>query len=386
MTNHADTPDRPPLPVHNDMLGRHQSSPDSLTVGHATLHSFCARLLLAAGLTQPDALLVADSLVEANLRGTDSHGVARLPHYLARLAHGSIKPRPALAFVRLAPACGRVDGDHGLGQLVMQRATCEAKGLARDAGAGWVSVCNSSHCGALSYFGLQLAEAGMIGLVFTHVDPMVLPYGSRMPFCGTNPICITAPASGGQALCLDMATSIVSWNLLANAALKNESIPPGWAVDSDGYDTLDASRVAALYPTGGYKGSGLGLLIDVLCAFLGGAPYGPDIPKMYGDLTAHRRLGGLVGAIDIARFVPLQEFHRRLDGLLTRWCNLPPVEPGGKVLFPGQPEQIAKARRLREGIPLPLPVAERLDQLGRKMIGQPLTALRSGAVEPASSA
>lgn len=337
-----------------------------------TLRTFCGRLLVAAGLAQPDAALVADSLVEANLRGTDSHGVARLPHYLARIAHGSIKPRPSPQFARLSPACGRVDGDHGLGQLVMQRATHEAVGLAREAGAGWVAVRNSSHCGALSYFGLQLAQAGMIGLVFTHVDPMVLPCGSRAPFCGTNPICLTAPGQDGPMLCLDMATSVVSWNLVANAALRGQTIPPGWAVDSEGRDTTDAGRVAALYPAGEYKGSGLGLLIDVLCACLSGAPYGPDIPKMYGNLTERRRLGGLVGAIDIARFVPLEQFVRRVQELLARWGALPPAQAGGKVLFPGEPELIAKARRLREGIPLPLPVIERLGQLGREMLGQPL--------------
>lgn len=346
--------------------------PPALTVDHKTLRAFCGRLLEAAGLTSPDAALVADSLVEANLRGTDSHGVARLPHYLARLSGGSITPRPAFRFERLSPACGRVEGDHGLGQLVMQRAAHEAAGRARETGAGWVSVRNSSHCGALSYFGLQLAEAGMIGLVFTHVDPMVLPFGARTPFCGTNPICLTAPGSGGQSLCLDMATSIVSWNKVANAALTAQPIPPGWAVDQDGLDTTDARHVAALYPVGEHKGSGLGLLIDVLCAFLSGAPYGPDIPKMYGDLAEHRRLGGLVGAIDISRFVPLKEFHQRLQALLARWGALPPTPAGGKVLFPGEQELNTRTSRLREGIPLPLPVVEQLDQLGCRMISEAL--------------
>ena len=136
---------------------------------------------------------MADSLVEANLRGVDSHGVARLPHYLRRIQHGSINPRPKIRVEILGPAAARVDGDRGLGQLVMLTAAEQAIELARRAGSAWVAVANSSHCGALAYYGLRIAEAGMIGLVFTHVDPMVLPYGSREPFCGTNPICITAP-------------------------------------------------------------------------------------------------------------------------------------------------------------------------------------------------
>jgi LDH2 family malate/lactate/ureidoglycolate dehydrogenase len=290
----------------------------SSKVHHERLRAFCRLLLLKAGLIPPHATLVADSLVEANLRGTDSHGVARLPHYLSRIAHGSIKPSPSIEFARVAPACGRVDGDHGLGQLVMQRATEEAITLGRETGAGWVAVCNSSHCGALSYFGLSLARAGMIGLVFTHVDPMVLAHGSRAPFCGTNPICLTAPGPEQRALCLDMATSITSWNRVANAALASQPIPPGWAVDQSGQETCDASAVNALYPVGEHKGSGLGLMIDVLCAFLAGAPFGPDIPKMYGDLRQQRRLGGLVGAIDISRFLPLEQFQARVRDLLGR--------------------------------------------------------------------
>ena len=327
------------------------------------LKPFCRSLLTAAGLSPADAELVADSLVEANLRGIDSHGVARLPHYLARLAKGSINPRPTMNFVKLGPAAGRLDGDHGLGQLVMHRAAQEAIALAREAGAAWVSVCNSSHCGALDYYGLPIARAGMIGFVFTHVDPMVLPHGARQAFCGTNPICITAPGEQGQTFCLDMATSIVPWNQVSNAALEGKSIPPGLAVDASGHDTTDPTKVTALYPFGGYKGSGLGLAIDILCAMLGGAPYGPDVPKMYGDLTQRRQLGGLVGAIDIARFMPLNQVQTRVSELLARWGALPPVEPGGKVPYPGEPEELSKQLRLREGIPLPAALAGEFDKL-----------------------
>jgi len=332
---------------------------DTQTVDASSLRAFCGRLLEAAGVRPDDAQLVADTLVEANLRGTDSHGVARLPHYLRRIQHGSVNPRPEVTVQTLSASCARVDGDNGLGQIVMQRATVEAIALAGQSGAGWVSVAGSSHCGALAYFGLQMADAGMVGLVFSHVDSMVLPFGAREPFCGTNPICITAPreASGAArlasgALCLDMATSKVPWNTIANASLEHVPIESGWAVDADGRDTTDASRVSALYPFGSYKGSGLGLMIDVLCAMLSDSPFGPDIPAMYGDLSEPRLLGGMVGAIDISRFVPLERFHRRVAELIQRWTALPPSEPGGQVLFPGQPELQRRERRLREGIPL----------------------------------
>lgn len=317
------------------------------------LTAFCGRLLRDAGLRARDAALVADSLVHASLRGIDSHGVARLPHYLRRLERGSINPRPRLQFETLAPACGIVEGDHGLGQLVMARAAREAMRLARKTGAGWVAVRNSSHCGALDYFGLPMARAGMIGLVFTHVDALVLPHGSRQRFCGTNPICIAVPGPDPDGLCLDMATSIVAWNVVANAARAGTRIPRGWAVDQHGRGTTDPCRARALLPSGTYKGSGMGLMIEVLCALLSGAPYGPDVPRMYEQLDEHRRLGGLVGAIEVRPFVPVRVFRERVGELLARWNLLPPSKPRGRVLYPGQRETECAAERRRRGIPLP---------------------------------
>lgn len=343
---------------------------DTRRIAHHTLGRFCGQLLTATGLREADARRVAEMLVATNLRGTDSHGVARLPHYLRRIQHGSIKAKPHIRRELLGPSAARVNGDHGLGHLVMADATLAAIELARNTGAGWVSVRRSSHCGALALYGLEIADAGMIGLVFTHVDPMVLPFGAARAFCGTNPICITAPRAPSNAdhlatgaLCLDMATSKVPWNTVANAAMEGAAIEPGWAVDAEGNDTTDAALVASLYPMGKYKGSGLGLLIDVLCAMLGDSPYGPDIPKMYGDPAQPRQLGGLVGAIDIGRFVPLSRFHTRVSELVERWCDLPPAQPGDRVLFPGQPELIEQEKRLREGIPLGLQLLREFDDL-----------------------
>jgi len=361
-------------------------------VGHGPLTEFCVRLFEAAGLAPDDARLVADSLVAANLRGVDSHGVGRVPHYLNRIRHGSVHPRPKIRVEKLAPAAARVDGDHGLGQLVMHRAAGVAIELARDVGAGWVAVRNSSHCGALAFYGLRIADAGMIGLVFTHVDPMVIPFGSKRAFCGTNPICLTAPraASGAEelatgAICLDMATSKAPWNAVANAQMENVPIPLGWAVDAEGNDTTDPHRVAAMRPVGGYKGSGLGMMIDVFCAMLGEAPFGPDIPKMYGgDMTEHRRLGGLVGAIDIARFVALERFHERIAEMIHRWGLLPPVEPGGRVLFPGEPELIERERRLREGIPIGLRLLDEFDKLAAAYGVEKISEKVSAAMMPSN--
>lgn len=362
-----------------------QVSFESCLVDHRTLTRVCQQILVAAGLLDDDARLVTDTLLAADLRGVSSHGVARIPHYLERIRHGGINPRPRIETAVLAPSAARVDGDHGLGQLVMQRATQAAIQLARDTGAGWVAVCNSSHCGALAYYGLQIADAGMIGLVFTHVDPMVVPFGAKAPFCGTNPICITAPRtnhgagdSPTGALCLDMATSKAPWNAVANAAREGVPIPKGWAVDVNGTETTDPNRVAAMYPAGEHKGSGLGMIIDVLCAMLSDSPFGPEIPVMYShDMSDRRRLGGLVGAIDIGRFVPLDRFHARVAQFIERLGTLPTAEPGGEVLFPGEPELREKVRRLETGIPLGLHTLQELDEIaaafGTERLGQSIS-------------
>ena len=342
---------------------------ESKNVPADRLRAFCADLLAAAGLRANDARIVADSLVQANLRGVDSHGVARLGHYLERIRMGSINPRPDIRLTKLGPAVGRIDGDHGLGQLVMNRATHEAIALAKEAGAGWVCVCNSSHAGAMAYYGLQIADADMLGIVMTHVDPMVLPHAANKPFCGTNPICLTAPGDEDEKLCLDMATSITPWNSIMNAAMEKVPIPPGWGVNKDGIDTTDPEEVAGLYPIGTYKGSGLGIMIDVLCAMFSGAPCAPDIAVMYGDMTQRRLLGGMVGAIDIGHFVDVAEFRPRISKMISDLCSLPRAEQGTAVQYPGQPEDAHFRERTKDGIPLGIHL---LDQFGELAIAYDL--------------
>ncbi len=344
-----------------------QISGDTTAYPHEQVRAFCEGLLCAAGVRGDDAHVIADSLVEANLRGVDTHGVARLPHYLERLRRDSINAQPDITFDQLAPSVGIAHGDDGPGQLVMQRATSEAVGLARETGAGWVTVDHSSHCGMLAYYGLQIAEAGMVGFVFTHVESLVIPYASREPFCGTNPICIAVPggATGGTpgGLCLDMATSIVPWNTVKNAAIAGVSLSPDWAVDAAGNPTTDPEEAAAVHAFGGYKGSGLGLMIDVLCTLLGGAPSGPDLNPMYGDMDQVRLLGGLVGAIDIARFGDVDAGRDRIIELTRRWNALPPVDPDDPVLYPGQPELLRREERLRDGIPIEAQTVEAFNEL-----------------------
>lgn len=336
-----------------------------MTVSHKVLTRFCSQLLQHEGLTSDDANIVAESLVSANLRGTDSHGVARLPHYIRRLRAGSIQPRPKMRIVKSKGATAVLDGGHGLGQIVMQRAIAIATERSAKHGAGWIALRNSSHCGALAYFGHQLARANKIGILFSHVDPMVLPHGAKQPFHGTNPICIAAPGQRGEIFCLDMATSIVPWNVIENARIEGRDLPPGLAVDKAGSPTTEPAAVHALYPFGGHRGSGLGLAIDLLCSMLSGSPFGPHIPMMYGDLSQPRELGGLVGALDIAAFTSVPQFKKRVTQFMNEVRALPAMG-NAPVLVPDDAEKLQAVERRKQGIPLPRAVFDQLQTLGEE--------------------
>lgn len=344
----------------------------SKRVDHEELRRFCRELLLASRFSADQAGQIADGLVDTSLRGTDSHGVARLPHYLRRVGTGTINPQASPRAERLSPSTAIIHGDDGHGIVVMNRATDLAIDLAKETGAGWVTMRDSTHAGAMAIYGLRLARAGFIGFAFTHVDSLVFPFGSRQAFCGTNPICVTAPGTNGQILCLDMATSVGPWNAVANAAMEGVDLPPSWARDGEGQATCDPTRAVGLEPFGSYKGSGLGLIIDMLCALLSNSPFGPDISDMYKQLDKKRHLGGLIGAIKIEAFLPLEQFQARLSEMLTRWGQLSPQPGSEKVLYPGEPEEREEARRRAEGVPVGLQLATEFGELAESLGVKPL--------------
>ncbi len=312
------------------------------------LREWAATALAAAGVPADNAALTARMLVQTSLWGIDSHGVARLTHYLNRIAHGSITVRPRLGFTRTAAGTGQVDGDHGLGFVVCEFAMRHAIGLAREAGVGAVGVANSSHCGAIGLYTRQATEAGMIGIGFTHSDSFVTPHGGTKAFFGTNPISIAFPgADPERPLCVDMATSIVPWNRIMNARREGRSVPPGLGVDAAGRDTTDAAQIVAVKPMAEHKGYALAFAIDMLCGPLNGMAYGPHLTRMYDQLDQHRRLGSFFLAIDPARFAG----GAVLAGVLLAAMQDVKAQQEG-VQTPGEPEYRMAAERMRTGIPV----------------------------------
>lgn len=313
-----------------------------------SLESWVASALQAAGVSADGAKLTAGMLVQTSLWGIDSHGVARVPHYLNRLSLGSIAGNPPLQFTRTAAGTGQVDGGHGLGFVVCEFAMRHAITLAAEAGVGAVGVANSSHCGAIGLYTRQAARAGLIGIAFTHSDSFVTPHGGNRAFFGTNPISIAFPGpTPDRPLCVDLATSIVPWNRIMNARREGRPVPPGWGVDAAGADSTDAEKIVAVKPTAEHKGYALAFAIDMLCGPLNGMAFGPHIAPMYAELDQPRRLGSFMLAIDPQRFAG----GALLAGALLAAVTEVKAQQAG-VLTPGEPEYRTAEERQRAGIPI----------------------------------
>ncbi|MFD1427726.1 ureidoglycolate dehydrogenase [Kroppenstedtia sanguinis] len=325
----------------------------TVTVPHEKVHALIEQKLKGWGVPENDAAKVADVLVHADLRGVNSHGSLRTEQYVTRLEAGSINPAPDIGFSATGPVTGVVDGDDGLGHVVGDFAMDRAIGMAKENGVGMVTAMNSSHCGALSYFVQKAADAGLIGIAMTHTDKIVVPFGGKESFLGTNPIAYGVPAKGEKPLILDMATSNVALGKVLQSEAEGKEIPPGWGVDDEGREVTDPSRVKSLVPFGGPKGYGLALIVDIFSGLLAGAAFGPHISKMYGDYDKKRKLGHYFCAINPANFTDPDTFLDQMDRMIRELHEVPPAEGFERVLVPGEIEQMNEACSRTEGIRIP---------------------------------
>ena len=330
-----------------------------MLVPHEKLTTFTAACLEKLGVARADARLVAETLVAANLRGVDSHGVVRLPHYATRLRNGTVKARPDITARRTGASAAIVEGDRGMGQLVAERAMREAIALAKESGVGAVVARNSSHCGACAWFVEMAAREGMVGIALTHTDSIMVPPGMKRIFLGSNPIAFGAPGAK-EPVVIDMSTTHVAWGKVLVARQENKPIPLDWGVDKDGKPTTDPHAVVGLAPTGGHKGYALAMIIEILCAQLAGVPFGLHVTKMYGELGKPRNLGHFMLALDVARYSGRDAFAAQIAAFLEEIR-------GEGALAPGDPERLNTERRRREGIPLPDGAAAELNALAREL-------------------
>ena len=318
----------------------------------ARLRGRLAAELERHGVLADSAGHVADSLVEASLRGVDSHGINLFPYYVSAVDGGRINPTPAFAVSGRRPAVATLDADHGFGHHAGIAAMDLAMELADASGVGAVGVRRSTHFGAAAYFAHRASRRGYAAFAFTNADALVRAHSAGEAFFGTNPICFSVPMEGEEPLCLDMATSRVSWNKIRIKRRRAETLPAGWASDERGEPTTDPDAARMLEPIGEYKGYGLGLMVEILCAGLMDGPFGKDLLPMYGTPLADRReISHFFVALGIGGFTDADRFRRRVAGLAARLRSLPPREADA-VMVPGDPEKHAFAARTRDGIPV----------------------------------
>ncbi|MGE5646700.1 MAG: Ldh family oxidoreductase [Acidobacteriota bacterium] len=321
----------------------------------AELEEFAVRLLEGAGVESAKARLVAASLVEGNLRGVDSHGVAVLPHYVDQIEAGDVEPRCAGHVVSENGACLLYDAEHGFGFVTAEICCGHAVRLAKAHGISIVVAREASHFGVAALWTKRISAAGLIGIAMCDAGPQVAPWQGRDRRIGTNPISVSVPHPEGRGWLLDMATTTVALGKLEQAELKGErEIPAGWALDADGRPTTDLATAVRglLTPLGGYKGSGLGVMVEVLCAVLGGGAMASEIRgvRMHGR---HSRVNHVFLAIDVARFLPLEEFYARMEKLVGELKSSAPAAGFSEVLVAGDPEWRTEQERREKGIPLP---------------------------------
>src|SRR5437667_9418485 len=291
------------------------------------LREFSTRIFLHFGVPPEDAAQAADVLASADLRGIDSHGVARLYSYFGMLSEGHIDPKPKIKILRSTPGAAAVDGDNGLGLVVGRQANRIAMDMADKAGSGWVSVSNTNHFGIAGYYVLQALERDLIGWAMTNSTSLVTPLWGMERMLGTNPIAIAFPGKEEPPIVIDMATCAAAFGKIELARRKGQAIPSGWGIDSQGRATTnpdDTVNGGALLPLGsdrergGHKGYALAMMVDILSCVLSGANWGPFAPSFAVNNEMPQRsvgkgIGHFFGAIRIAGFMDVDSFKRQVD-------------------------------------------------------------------------
>ena len=337
----------------------------------AVLAGFMARAFQAVGLDEADATIVAELMAEADLVGADAHGVFRLPQYIRRIEGGAVNRQPAIAVDRTAAATAIVDGDNGMGHLVMRRAAEVAADLAAEAGVGWVGVRRSNHAGPASLYATMPLARGMIGIYSAVASANhMAPWGGVDLLLGTNPLAVAIPAGDAPPVVLDIATTVVSYGTVKNYALQGKAMPEGWMIDREtGQPITDPARSAGgvLLPIGGYKGAGLALILGLLAGTLNGAGVGRAVVDFNADERSAANTGHFILALDVRRFMDPALFAAAVVAHLDELRASAPLPGADPIRLPGEERARRRAERLRTGIPIPPALAIVLDRLGDRL-------------------
>ncbi len=339
------------------------------------LEAFIARAFEAVAVPRDDARIIAQLMTRADLNGADGHGVFRLPQYIRRIRGGAVNVKPDIRIEREAPGMALVNGDNGMGHLVMRYATEKAIEKARVAGVAWVGVNGSNHAGPASLYASMPMAHDMIGLYLAVGNANHLAaWGGLDMLLSTNPLAVAVPAGDEPSIVLDMATTVAAYGKVKTAAQRGEMMPEGWMIDRQGNPLTDPRRASEglLVPIGGYKGYGLALIIGLLAGNLNQAAMGRDVVDFNNDDTTPTNTGHVIVAIDIKAFRPPEEFKRSVDELV-RDIRASKRQPGvDTIRLPGEQSHAKRADRIELGIPLPAQLMQSLDRLAMDLQIPPL--------------
>ena len=336
-------------------------------VPYTDLHALIVRMFVAAGLNDDDAAVAAASLLIADVRGVETHGVQRMNFYLTGLGNGRVKPRASLGVVRERPGTVAFDGNHGLGLVMATYSMERVIEKAAETGICLGTLRNSSHYGIAGRYALMAIEHDMCGMSMTNSSALVVPTGARRAALGTNPIAFAAPTNG-DPFCLDMATSTVAVGKIEVARRLGLPIPAGWSVDADGRPTSDVNQHVALtplggaYQTGGHKGYGLGAMVEIFCSQLATNPWSDELARSHGEGDAGVN-GQMFMAWRVDAFRDTQDFKDALSSMCLELRAMEPLNPTVPVLVPGDPEMTATRNNMEQGVPIRRPVFDELQRL-----------------------
>jgi L-2-hydroxycarboxylate dehydrogenase (NAD+) len=344
------------------------------------LSTFTKNIFLAIGCSEKEAIIATETLLSADLRGVDSHGVARLSGYVRLWEAQRVNAKPNIKIIHETPSTAVVNGDAGLGLVVAPYAMQVAIDKAKNVGTGWVSVQNSNHYGIAGQHAMMALPHDMIGIAMTNASALVAPTFSKQKMLGTNPIAVAIPAGNEAAFVADFATTTAANGKLEILQRKNKPVPKGWVQTIDGYESLNANELkdgGALLPLGGnregssHKGYMLGSIVDIFSGVLSGANFGPWVPPFpaYIPMPLNmpgKGIGHFFGAMRIDAFRPAEDFKRDMDLWIQAFKNATPISENEKVIIPGEPEILIEKERRENGIPLQTSVLEDLKKLGIK--------------------
>ncbi|MEG0272933.1 MAG: Ldh family oxidoreductase [Hydrogenoanaerobacterium sp.] len=340
-------------------------SENTRNIPASALKCFVTELFTAGGMQPDDAKFFAQTIVQSNLWGIDSHGIIRVPVYFDRILCKAINPNANIQVEKLAPAVSIVDGDGGAGCVVAKRAMEQAIENAKNFGIGAVGVTNSNHFGAAALYSKMAIDAGMVGISMTNVLPLIAAPGAKAPVVGNNPLSIGIPTYNEFPFLLDMSLSVVAGGKLHLAAAKGNKIPLDWAVDKNGRPTDDPKEALAgfLLPMGGYKGLGLAYAVDILSGVITGGLFADKMRSMYKQPTDPSLTGHMMIALNLSAFITPEQMKERMEYYHNYITGIPMADGAAPLCFPGEIEHNRELERAEIGIPVPLSTLETLARL-----------------------